>query len=209
MSTITITKELFDGLLEWLDLNREVAGRKYENIRAGLTRVFISKGFSDAEDLTDEVFNRVSRKLPDVGAEYDRKLAYCRGVARNIMLEAWRRKEIATDKIPERSSPVATTSDRYDCLLKCLKLLPEERRELILDYYLYEGRGKIEFHKRMAEEFGLTPGALRTRAHHIRVELEKCMAVCVRNLSLKQKTSWKALLKRRQKAGSINREGRL
>ncbi len=174
-----------------------------------MIRIFISKGFTDAEDLTDETFNRVSKKLLDVGEDYDKKVAYCRGFARNIMLEAWRRKEIATDKIPERPIPVATTTDRYDCLLKCLKLLPEERRDLILDYYLYDGRSKIEQHRRMAEELGLTPGALRTRAHHIRAEVEKCTVNCVSKLLLEQKSSWRALLKRRQKADYTNQERQL
>jgi RNA polymerase sigma factor (sigma-70 family) len=206
LSAITITKELFDSLLEWLDPDREVAGRKYETIRAGLIRIFISKGFADAEDLADETLNRVGKKLPDVGEDYGRKVAYGHGVARNIMRETWRRKEIATDRIPERSVQAAATTDRHDCLLKCLKRLSEERRELILDYYLYDGQRKIELHRRMAEELGLTPGALRTRAHHIRAELEKCMTNCVRNLLLKQKASEKALLRRVQQAGSINRE---
>ncbi|HVG33312.1 MAG TPA: sigma-70 family RNA polymerase sigma factor [Pyrinomonadaceae bacterium] len=206
MLTITITKELFDALLEWLDPAREAAARKYETIRAGLIRIFISKGFADAEDLTDETFNRVSRKLPDVGEDYDAKVRYCRGVARNIMLEAWRRKEIATDRLPERPGHVATTTERYDCLLKCLKHLSEERRELILDYYLYEGRSKIDLHRRMADELGLTTGALRTRAHHIRVELEKCVSNCVRNLSVKQKASWEALLRKRQETDNTNQE---
>lgn len=206
LSTATITKELFDALLEWLDPGREAAGRKYETIRAGLIRVFISKGFADAEDLADETLNRVSRKLPDVGEDYGKKVAYCRGVARNIMLEAWRRKEVATDKLPERPSEAAATTDRYDCLLKCLERLPEERRETILDYYLHEGGRKIELHKRMAEDLGITPGALRTRAHHIRAELERCVSDCVRGLASKQKTSWRALLKRRQRAGSVSQE---
>lgn len=203
---ITITKELFEALLKWLDADREVAGRKYETVRAGLIRIFISRGFADAEDLTDETFNRVSKKLPEVGEDHGQKVAYCRGVARNIMLEAWRRKEVATDKIPERPVLVGDTTDRYDCLLKCLRRLPEERSELILDYYLYEGRSKVERHQRMAEELGLTAGALRSRAHHIRAELAKCVTNCVRALSLKQKTPLRPLLKRRPEAGNINQE---
>lgn len=204
MLTITITKELFDALLEWLDPNREIAARKYETVRAGLIRIFTSKGFADAEDLTDETLNRVSKKLPDVEDDHDQKIRYCRGVARNIMLEAWRRKEVATDKIPERFGLPTATTDRHDCLIKCLKCLSGDKCELILDYYVYDGRGKVELHKLMAEELGLTPGALRTRAHHIRVELEKCVSQCVHNLLVKQKTSRRALLKRRHAAGNIN-----
>jgi DNA-directed RNA polymerase specialized sigma24 family protein len=192
VSAITLTKEIFDGLLEWLDSDPEVAGRKYETIRAGLIRIFISKGFADAEDLADETFNRISRKLPDIGpnigGEYDKKIAYCRGVAHNIKLEAWRRKEIATDKIPERITRPANTSHKYDCLLECLKSLPDRQRDLILDYYLYEGKEKIEFHRRMAEELEISVGALRLRAHHTRRDLEKCVLHCAKNLMTKQNT---------------------
>lgn len=197
---------MFDDLLGWLDPSREVAGQKYETVRAGLIRIFISKGFANAEDLTDETFNRVGKRLPDVGENYGKKMAYCHGVARNIMLEAWRRKEIATDHVPERPTSVAVTSDRYDCLLKCLELLPHEKRELILDYYLYEGKEKIEHHRRMADELDITTGALRTRAHHTRRDLEKCVRQCAKNLAEKQKAARRALLTRRQPAGSINRE---
>jgi len=48
-----ITKEQFDSLLSWLSDDRELAGTKYETIRTGLVRVFVSKGFNDAEDLAD------------------------------------------------------------------------------------------------------------------------------------------------------------
>jgi len=50
----------------------------------------------------------------------------------------------------------------------------------------------------MAERLSLTEGALRLRAHHIRVALEKCIWQCTKELGAKQKRSWRALLKRRQ-----------
>ena len=46
-----VTQEQFDSLLAWLGSDRESAGRKYEVIRSGLVRIFVSKGFNDAEDL--------------------------------------------------------------------------------------------------------------------------------------------------------------
>lgn len=192
-----ISQEPFDTLLAWLDTEREAAGRKYEIIRAGLVRIFVSQGFSDAENLADLTINRVTNRLPDIRESYVGDPArYFHGVARNIAHEARRRKEIATDKIPERPSQVTNTSDRYNCLLGCLKLLPREKSELILDYYLYEGRDKIEHRRRMAAELEITEGALRTRVHHIRAKLEKCVLDCTKNLNEKQKTIWSALLER-------------
>ncbi|HEX8846800.1 MAG TPA: hypothetical protein VF791_19310 [Pyrinomonadaceae bacterium] len=205
--SLAITQESFDALLAWLDMDREAAGRKYETIRAALIRIFVSQGFSDAEYLTDRTINTVIVKLPEIREDYVGEQArYFYAVARNIAHEARRRKEIATDKIPERPSQIATTSDRYNCLINCLKWLAHEKRELILDYYLYEGRDKVEHHRRMARELGITDGALRTRAYHIRANLEKCVLDCVKNLDEKQKTSWNALLKREPKATAISKE---
>lgn len=204
---MAITQEPFNALLAWLDPDRETAGGKYEIIRSGLIRIFVSQGFSDAEDLADMTINRVIDRLPDIKADYVGEPArYFHGVARNITREARRRKEIATESVPERLSQMTSISDRYECLLKCLKLLPREKRELILDYYLYEGRNKIEHHRRMAEELGIIEGALRTRAHHIRVPLEKCVVECTKNPAGKQKMAWSALLKRRQMKDSIKQE---
>lgn len=200
-------QEPFDALLAWLDSERETAGHKYEVIRSGLIRIFISQGFNDAEDLADLTINRVASKLPEIRADYVGEPArYFHGVARNIILEARRRKEIATDSIPERLSQAPNTTDRYDCLLKCLELLSSEKRELILDYYLYEGRDKIEHHICMAKELGITEGALRTRAHHIRVSLEKCVLQCTQELMEKQKDTWKSLLKKKLVVGDIQQE---
>lgn len=202
-----ITQEQFDALLTWLDPNRDVAGQKYEIIRSGLIRIFISHGFSDAEDLSDLTIKRVTNKLPDIRESYVGDPArYFHGVARNIIHEARRRKEVATDRIPERLSQINSRSDEYECLLKCLKFLTREKRELILDYYLYKGRDKTAHHRSMAEELSLTEGALRTRAHHIRVGLEKCVSRCAENLLEKQKTSQRALLKRGQMMSVTDKE---
>jgi DNA-directed RNA polymerase specialized sigma24 family protein len=192
---LVITPEEFENFLTWLDPNREAAGQKYEVIRTGLLRIFISHGFSDAEDLTDQTINRVVARLPDIKDDYvGEKARYFHGVARNVLREAWRRKEVATDAPPERLSQITSVSDEYECLLKCLKLLTREKRELILDYHLYEKKSKIEHHHQMAQELGITEGALRTRAHHIRVTLEKCVLQCTKKLGRKQTMAQPTLL---------------
>lgn len=182
-----LTQEIFETLLRWLDANRETAAHKYQVIHAGLIRIFVSKGFSDAENLADETVNRVAARVPDIAREYvGEPTNYFRGVARKIALEAGRRKEFATDTFPERPVKVTDPGEEYECLLKCLKDLPPEKRELVLDYHVYEGRDKIINHRAMSEELGITESALRVQAHRVRVRLEKCMLECVENLNRKR-----------------------
>ena len=182
-SGLAISRESFEALLSWLDLDSDIAARKYETIRAGLIRIFISQGFNDAEDLTDLTINRVISRLPDIRVEYvGEPTSYFRGVARKIILEAHRRKEISTSELPEPPSKTINTSDEHECLLKCLKFLSKEKQELILDYHLYEGQEKIIQHRLQAQELGITESALRVQAHRIRATLEKCVLDCTRKL---------------------------
>jgi DNA-directed RNA polymerase specialized sigma24 family protein len=143
----------------------------------------VSKGFSDAEDLADETINRVMKKLPEIRDTYvGEPVKYFHGVARFVVREVGRRKEIATDDVPVVSVEPEDHTDQYDCLVKCLRFLAPEKRELILDYYIYDGRDKIVQHQRMAGELGISEGALRGRAHHVRGNLEKCIQQCIDGL---------------------------
>jgi DNA-directed RNA polymerase specialized sigma24 family protein len=174
------SQQSFDALLYWLDRDRNAAGEKYETIRSGLVRIFVSKGFSDAEHLADESIDRVIKRLPDIIDTYEGQPArYFHGVARNVIFEASRPREIATELSPVWVDPKPTNDPTLECLERCLQFLPLNKRDLILDYYLYEGHDKIEQHKSMARELAITEGALRGRAHHIRAKLEDCVRKCV------------------------------
>ena len=176
---MTITQQQFDSLLTWLSVDRDLAGRKYETIRSGLVRIFVSKGFSDAEDLADETINRVMVRLPDIRANYTGEPAcYFHGVARNIIRENGRRKEITSGGIDGHVEPQAEPTEEADCLRHCLERLPANKRDLILDYYLYNGHEKVEHHKQMAGQLNITEGAFRSRAYQIRLNLENCMRQC-------------------------------
>ena len=176
---MTITQEQFESLLTWLDSDRDLAGRKYETIRSGLVRIFVAKGFCDAEDLADETINRVMVRLPDIRANF-RGLPACyfHGVARNIIRESTRRKEVAMGVVDCRVEPRFDPPDEHDCLGHCLDSLPTGRRDLIVEYYLYEGRQKVRHHKQMAGQLKITLGAIRNRAFQIRAHLENCMRHC-------------------------------
>jgi len=176
---VTITQEQFDSLLAWLNADREVAGTTYETIRSGLVKIFFSKGFNDAEDLADETINRVMVRLPDIRGTYRGEPAYYfHGVARNVIRENRRRKEIAADLRDIRVDPKPERNDEHNCLGHCLQRLPMNKQDLILDYYLYEGHEKIEYHKNMARQLNVTVGAFRSRAYQLRLSLEQCMRQC-------------------------------
>jgi len=143
----------------------------------------VSKGFSDAEDLADETMNRVMKKLPEIRDTYvGEPVRYFHGVARFIVREMARRKEVAVDEVPGFTTDTEVHSDEYDCLLKCLRFLQSDKRDLILDYYIYDGRDKIQQHRRMASELGISEGALRGRAHQVRGNLENCIHQCIERM---------------------------
>jgi DNA-directed RNA polymerase specialized sigma24 family protein len=178
---LVITPEQFEALLAWLDGDRESAGLKYELIRSSLLRVFVSKGLNNAEDLADETINRVILRLPDIKDKYCGEPArYFHGVARNIVRETGRRKEIVMEVSAVTVFADPILGSELECLDACMGVLPPQKCDLILDYYLYEGHDKIEHHKLMAKSLGISDGALRGRAHNIRAALEECVKQCVR-----------------------------
>ena len=158
-------------------------------IRSGLIRIFVSNRCSDAERLADQTLDRAAQRSSEIASTYEGDPAkYCYGIARNIIHEDRRRKEIPTDVVPEAPIILISHDDAYDCLLECLEVLTFEKQELILDYHLFQGKAKIEHHRQMAIELSITEGALRTRAHHIRVSLEKCILQCMSGVNAKQKS---------------------
>lgn len=165
------------------DSNRDEAGQQYQLIRDSLIRIFVSKGFSDAEDMADEAMDRVGNRLPELRETYVGEPArYFHGVARYLILEHGRKRETATEELPVLPRENVRHSDEYECLLKCLQFLSKDKQELILDYYLYQGHDKIEHHRVMAAELGITDGALRGRAFQLRSRLEKCISNCLPTL---------------------------
>ena len=61
-----ITQEAFDGLLAWLDPDRDRAAHKYETVRTRLIKIFSCRGCGVADDLADETINRVTAKLSEI-----------------------------------------------------------------------------------------------------------------------------------------------
>jgi len=180
MTDREITSELFENLLDWLGPTRDEAATKYEAIRDRLIKILLKKGCTVPEDLADETVNRVTLKLPEIKESYvGNPLWYFVSVARNVWWEWLRSREIQYDLVPEVVVVDPQRDSARECLQECLRALPQKQRDLVLDYHLNKKRAKIDLHKTMADEMGLSPNALRLRTHRIRMGLEKCVMECL------------------------------
>ena len=188
MEAGALTPETFARLLLCLDADRERAGEKYEDLRRTLIRFFEWRGAPFPEEHTDEAFNRVARRL-DEGIEIKNIGGYCYEVARLIFLETTKGADGKTVSL-ESLKPEPAAADaageaeekelRLSCLEDCLRALPDESAEWLLEYYRHEGRGQIERRRALAERFGLRRDALANRAQRLRDKLERCVSNCVR-----------------------------
>lgn len=173
-----ISREVFEAFLNWLEPDRQKAGRKYEDIRHRLIKIFVSRGCCFPEDLADETINRVIVRVRELRENYRGDPApYFGGVARNVFHE-YTRKRIVPPGQP-RPDPREARERELDCLDKCLEQIHQENRTLILRYHEGEKGTRIQIRNEMAQELGTEPNALRIRAHRIRVVLQKCVRECL------------------------------
>jgi len=189
--TWDLTAEAFAKLLNRLDADPERAGERYEGVRRRLLRFFEWRGASFPEDRVDETLNRVARKL-DEGAEIAEIGSYCQGVARMVLLEAYKGRDSLRAPMEELPAEVAApeTNDEavekehyLNCLEGCLNNLSEENRELIIGYYQDEKRDRIKKRFALAERLGLRRDALANRAQRVRDKLEDCVERCVMKIA--------------------------
>ena len=174
-----LTPEAFSKFLVWLDPDPDRAGEKYEDIRRRLIQIFICRGCTCPEDLSDETINRVIRKFPELEETYAGDPAlYFYGVAHRVHLEFLRKKP-DTKTFPPPDPP-SRREEEYACLEECISHLPERSRELVLQYYQEEKQAKINLRKQLALRLGIPLNALRIRAHRIRANLEECVFDCLR-----------------------------
>jgi DNA-directed RNA polymerase specialized sigma24 family protein len=86
-TTWVLTEAAFTKLLSAFDPDPERAGEKYEALRESLVKFLDWRGARAPEDLVDETFNRVARKLEEGEAIQDVP-SYCHGVARLVFLQS-------------------------------------------------------------------------------------------------------------------------
>jgi RNA polymerase sigma factor (sigma-70 family) len=174
-----------DEILDWLNPDRELAADMYVQLRHDLAKMFEWRGCLDPEGLTDEVFDRVSRKVREVRPTYEGDPRhYFRAVANNVIKEDL--KKIKTrislegvDRIQPETQVNDDTPNIEECLQSCLQALNSEQRELILAYYAKEKQAKIDHRSQLAKQLGISVETLRVKAYRIRGSLQKCIQNCL------------------------------
>ncbi|HET6979306.1 MAG TPA: sigma-70 family RNA polymerase sigma factor [Pyrinomonadaceae bacterium] len=184
-----IPPDSFDEILAWLDPDREVAANLYVRLRADLTNIFKWKGCADPDGLTDEVFDRVGKKVHELRPTYegDPRL-YFRAVANNLIKEDFKKVRIQVSLEDLLDLPQPATSEDVDeeavdmdeCLRSCLQKLSAKNRDLIVGYYAKEKQAKIDRRSELARQLGVTVPTLRVRAFRIREGLQKCIEDCLK-----------------------------
>ena len=174
-----VTRERFEGFLDWLSPERDRAGEEYERLRFRLCTFFSQRQCGFADELADETINRVILKSSE--EQIENKIAYCYGVARNVYRESLRKERphldiddvIVAAKVPEEPS------FSRECLDKCLEKLSPDNRNLLLDYFSEAKQAKVELHRRISETLQTTQTALRMRVMRTKLKLKICVQECM------------------------------
>jgi RNA polymerase sigma factor (sigma-70 family) len=185
-----LNRTQFEDLLQNLDADRERAGVAYEQIRRKLIKFFECNSCPCPEDLVDETFNRVARRLAD--DKVGDVAAFAWGVAKNVVLEARRknRKMVSISELPKGENSLPGEQDpaneiqeniesekKTRCLHICMQRLGSGERKLFLAYYNAPA-DRTEYRQRLAQSWGLTIGSLRVRVNRLRNALETCVRKC-------------------------------
>ena len=179
----------FGQFLKTLDIDREQAAGKYVALRERLERFFEWRDCEKAEELTDIVFDRVSRKIT-AGEKIENAEAFCVSVAKFVLLEH-RREVLQNMELDENSieivSPNALDNSNSDdeikekrlkCLDKCLAEFPADKRELLINYFDTDEATMIASRRSLAEKMKMNLNTLRIRVSRLKTKLEKCTKDC-------------------------------
>jgi len=121
----------------------------YENYFTPIYRYiyFRVKNRDDAEDLTQTVFLKAYKSIPDLQKITDRPLAYFFTIARNTVIDHWRKKkdilieEDILDKIPTNNlnpQEMAEKTEIETMIRRAIKQLTDDQQEVIILKFINE-----------------------------------------------------------------------
>jgi DNA-directed RNA polymerase specialized sigma24 family protein len=182
----------FQKLLTWLDGDPDLAGKKYQTLHLRLTRIFITRGCLDAEELADEVMNRVGVRIDEIVKTYEGDPGRClHGFAKRVWQEYARDQRV--DSLDDVQPPSVPADDERemerqqkceqedDCLSECMSLLMPVDGDLFRRYFQDEKRAQ-HGRQRLAADLRITANALRIKAYRIRRRLRRCMEACLKRV---------------------------
>ena len=194
----TLTVEIFDGLLDCLDADREQAAIKYEELRLSLHTFFAVRGAADPNALTDETLNRVAYRLAEGQViTTNQPIYYALAVARNVWREqlAQPYKTISLTEFPpdlpfQAVSPEVLwvefeqrlrTEEKFHCFTNCIASLSKTDQALLREYHQDTNQANSKKRQAMAQRLGVTLGSLRNRISRIRDRVLNCTQECLKN----------------------------
>jgi len=179
-----LTEDLFNLFLSWLNPDRDVAGKKYEAIRHELIRKFNSRQCRVSEELADQTFDRVIRRLPAIIDSYrGDPEAYIYASARSVFFDHLEKCWVPLpEDLPDK--PILRHDDHKEriaeCQDRCVSMLDPADRKLVLQYYREDKQAKIDHRRRLAESLGIEIETMRTRMHRLRNQLRQCVKDCLK-----------------------------
>jgi DNA-directed RNA polymerase specialized sigma24 family protein len=179
----SVTPEAFSRLLSRLDADPDRAAAEYERLRLTLVKFFDWRGAWAPDECADETLDRLVVRI-EGDTPVDDVRGYARGIARLVLLERLRQQRlipIAQDPDLANVRAPSGADEREplrECFERCLDLLADEGRTLVLEYYVAEGRQKIDNRRRLARSAGISDNALRSRVQRLRDRLERCSERC-------------------------------
>ena len=200
----------FQTLLKYLDPDETTASDKYLTLHLKLTKTLIWKRCPEveAENLADEILDRVAKKINDIEQklstgikeEHGKEVkkieninAYSLEVLKFVRLEYFRKNPLAPETDPPEI-PVQPVIDifaepdlRIRCLRKCIaeKIPNEPDRQLIIGYYDDESEEKNKvMREKLREKLGLSKSNFKKKACLLRQRLEKCINDCLEKLTV-------------------------
>jgi DNA-directed RNA polymerase specialized sigma24 family protein len=151
------------------DPDRSLALQRYQRLQQRLIFFFMRHRSIFPEDLADEALNRLARALFE-GRSIANLEAFALGVARMVLREEQARilREQRSYQEAERNRKDFTlTSSESDSEIEAqeaqLASLPPAARTMLTQYHAGSGAGRIAGRQQLAQEMGLSMGALRKR----------------------------------------------
>lgn len=180
-----LSKTTFQQFLQTLDSDEDKAAAKYLELRSGLESFFEWRDCENTEELTDIVFDRVTKKIVE-GEIIENVEAFCVSIAKFVVMEYKRKslrnielEEVAeTENFAEKIEAEDLRKRNLECLRKCLAQFPDKKRKLLVDYYDTEESTMIPKRKSLAEKLELNLNSLRIRVSRLKAKLERCTKDC-------------------------------
>jgi len=158
----------------------------FESLRGRLIIFFEKRNCIDPEELADATLERVVKKLCE-GAKVSDLGRYSFGVAKKIFLEYLRKKNATVTFFDEQKYRSHSTSGAVEddavmrerqltCLEECLGHLKEHDRTMLLEYYQFNGRAKLDQRRKMAKQMNISRETLALRIFHLKQKLKKCVS---------------------------------